>query len=512
MFKDLRISLLCGAALLASSFWIAGQASESPALRAPRSWADSDLADYRLPLAGLGKPPVMIGALDYYRLPESNLKTYPVYAPAAEPPGYFEWLKTLEPKPLVDVAALRTEQDWVAAGREVFYGRELPRFTGSEENLKLIRDPRVVAAYRLQQTPEGVLLGLRYVVRAKGKVELGTDTCAMCHTQVRGGRVIEGAPNNYTPFGPLMGDLTRRYQQISPVFLEERRRKHMREDYRVPYLQPDPNAAVADLPAGEIADLYERIPVGVYPRNNTSLLHPVKIANLIGVQDLKYFDRTGTSRNRSIRDLMRYCASIADVSDALTAYGDGPSSHLVLANMGLGAGIHRTPDPLLYALALFINSLQPPPSIDTATDPAVLSNGKRVFMGSGCPGCHTPGLFTNNRLTLAQGFRPPESLMRQYDIMPLSVGTDPGLAMETRKGTGLYRVPSLRMLSVYAAFLHDGSIGSLEELFDRRRLSGDYRSSNWSSAVPSHAVKGHLFGLDLSEPDRTALVAYLKTL
>ena len=487
-----------------------GAASGSPDTAVPHSWYDADLAGYRLPLASLGKPPEMIPEADYYRLPETNLKTYPVYSPDAEPSGYLERLKTLEPAPLVDVSTLKSESDWIAAGREVFYGRELPRFTGSEDNLQLIRNPRVIAAYRLQTTKDGVLLGLRYVVRQKGKVELGTDTCAMCHVQVRAdGEVVEGAPNNHTPFGPLMGDLTRRYEQMSPALLEERRRKHMREDYRVPYLKDDPNLASADLPAAKIAELYERVPLGVYPRNNTSLLFPVKIANLIGVRDLRFFDRTGDARNRGIQDLMRYCGSIADVSDALTSYGDGPAAHLVLANMGLAGGVHRTPDPLLYALALYIGSLRPPAIPVTNADAA---NGKRVFMHAACPGCHTPGLFTNNRLTLAEGFHPPEAVMKAYDVMPVSVGTDPGLALQTRKGTGFYRVPSLRMLSLNAAFLHDGSVGSLEELFDPRRLRDDFHSSNWGPSVPAHAVKGHRFGTDLNPQDRAALVAYLKTL
>jgi hypothetical protein len=477
----------------------------------PHSWYDADLNGYRLPLANLGKPPAMITETEYYRLPENNLKTYPVYTPQAEPPGYLDRLKSLDPAPLVDVATLKTESDWIAAGREVFYGRELPRFTGSEDNLQLIRNPQVLAAYRLQTTKDGILLGLRYVVRQKGKVELGTDTCAMCHVQVRaGGELIEGAPNNYTPFGPLMGDLTRRYAQMSPALLEERRRKHMREDYRVPYLKDDPNLASADLPADKIAALYERVPLGVYPRNNTSLLYPVKIANLIGVQDLHFFDRTGDARNRGIQDLMRYCGSIADVSDALTSYGDGPAAHLVLANMGLAGGVHRTPDPLLYALALFIDSLKPPPIPPANLELA--AKGKNIFMHAQCPGCHTPGLFTNNRLTLAQGFHPSETIMKAYNVMPVSVGTDPGLALDTRKGTGFYRVPSLRMLSLNAAFLHDGSVGSMEEFFDPARLRDDYHSSNWGAATAAHAVKGHLFGLDLNPQDRAALVAYLRTL
>jgi hypothetical protein len=477
----------------------------------PKVWDDREIAGFRLPLAGLGIPPKLISEHDYYALPEVNLKTYPVYTPDKEPAGYMEWLQQRDPAPLVEISKLKTEADWIAAGREVFYGRELPRFTGSEDNLKLIRDPKVIAAYGLQTTPEGVLLGLRYVVRAKGKVELGTDTCAMCHVRVLpGGKVLEGPANVHTPFGPLMGDLTRRYAAIGPQFLEDRRRKQMREDYRVPFLKDDPNLAVASLPAEEIARLYESNPLGVHARTNTSLLYPVKIANLIGLRDMRYFDRTGTARQRDIRDLMRYSEMIADVSDALTHFGAGPDATLKLENMGLEGGIKRTPDPLLYALAKYIYSLRPPQNPNPKD--AKARRGEEVFQAAGCSGCHTPPLYTNNRLTLAKDFQPPPGLLREADILPLSVETDPNLALKTRKGTGLYRVPSLRMLWLEACFLHDGSIGTLEEFFNPARLKPEFRSSNWNPATPAHAVPGHPFGLALNIDDRSALIAFLKTL
>lgn len=477
----------------------------------PRVWDNRDIASFRLPLAKLGAPPRLVSESEYYSLPEVNRRTYPVYTPDKEPKGYMEWLSRQEPKPLIEVSKLKTDADWIAAGREVFYGRELPRFTGSEHNLELIRDQRVLAAYKLQTTGDGVLLGLRYVIREKGKVELGTDTCAMCHVRILpDGRVIEGPANVHTPFGPLMADLTRRYAQMGAAMLEDRRRKNMREDYRVPFLADDPNLTAADLPAEEIARLYDANPLGVQPRTNTSLLYPVKIANLIGIADIRYFDRTGTSRNRNIRDLMRYAEMIADVSDALTHWGEGPHATLKLENMGLAGGIQRTPDALLYALARFIESLRPPANPNPTDKRA--QRGAAVFRSAGCVGCHTPPLYTNNRLTLARGFEPPPELLQQADVMPLSVGTDPHLALSTRKGTGLYRVPSLRMVWLEACLLHDGSIGSLEELLNPARLKPDFRSSNWNPVTPAHAVRGHEFGLELSATDRGDLIAFLRTL
>jgi hypothetical protein len=96
--------------------------------------------------------------------------------------------------------------------------------------------------------------------------------------------------------------------------------------------------------------------------------------------------------------------------------------------------------------------------------------------------------------------------------MDISVGTDPNLALKTRRGTGFYRIPSLRMVWMDVAFLHDGSIGSLDELFDKKRLDPSFHSSNWAPITKPHAIEGHEFGLNLKSEDRTALIAFLKTL
>ena len=69
--------------------------------------------------------------------------------------------------------------------------------------------------------------------------------------------------------------------------------------------------------------------------------------------------------------------------------------------------------------------------------------GQKVFQREGCVNCHTPPLYTSNRLTLAAGYMPPKDAPATLDVLRLSVGTDPGLALKTRKGTGYYKVPSL---------------------------------------------------------------------
>jgi cytochrome c peroxidase len=80
---------------------------------------------------------------------------------------------------------------------------------------------------------------------------------------------------------------------------------------------------------------------------------------------------------------------------------------------------------------------------------------------------NTAPLYTNNKLTLAEGFTPPKGRPASLDVLPVSVHTDPGLALATRKGTGYYKVPALKGVWYRGHYLHDGSVASLEELFDQ---------------------------------------------
>lgn len=125
--------------------------------------------------------------------------------------------------------------------------------------------------------------------------------------------------------------------------------------------------------------------------------------------------------------------------------------------------------------------------------------------------CHTPPLYTNNKLTLAEGFAPPED--SPLDIVRTSVRTDPSLALRTRKGTGLYKVPSLKGVWYRGHYLHDRSVGSLEELFDPDRLNGTHNPGGFTPpGTPMRAIRGHEFGLDVTREERAELIAFLRTL
>ena len=158
---------------------------------------------------------------------------------------------------------------------------------------------------------------------------------------------------------------------------------------------------------------------GVLARQGTSAAHPPHIPSLIGVQDLRYLDATGLVHHRSIGDLMRY-AIINSGLDTLAHFGDfQPSPHRMASAGEEGT---RYSDEQLYAMALYIYSLKPPPNPNPLDDRA--RRGQKIFEQQGCAGCHTPPLYTNNKLTPALGFRVPDDLLKSGDILNVSVGTD----------------------------------------------------------------------------------------
>jgi hypothetical protein len=136
-----------------------------------------------------------------------------------------------------------------------------------------------------------------------------------------------------------------------------------------------------------------------------------------------------------------------------------------------------------------------------------------VFDHVGCNVCHTPPLYTNNELTPVQEFQTPDIHVSQPDVLQINVDTDANLTMHTRRGSGYYKVPSLKGLWYRGPIEHNGSVATLEDWFDPKRLNDDYVPTGFVGAgVKARAVKGHTYGLSLSEEDRQALIAFLKTL
>ncbi len=478
----------------------------------PKTWEAKELASLELPRPGLKEPPVHISAEFYYRIPVMPIyKSYPIYAPGRGPEDYLEWLRKQEPSIVFDAARLRTDEDWRRAGELVF---DAP--VGYENDLALeivslamVRDRVWYRESGVPVTREGIMPFARYVVRRKGAVEVGNAACGMCHTRVMpDGSLVKGAQGNF-PF-----DRTLAFRARGTVA----DRLILKFLYLAPWARPD-TMEPATLTDMQIYALQDSIPPGVLARHGTSLVSPVQIPDLIGIANRRYLDRTGLVRHRNIGDLMRY-AALNQAADDFTDYGGfmpvklfSPSlpdpAKLDTAKIGLQRA--RYSDEQLYALARYLYSLQPPANPNLPDE--LSSRGRQIFEREGCAGCHTPPLYTNNRLTPAPGFTIPPAHKRDYDVMEVSAGTDPTLALRTRRGTGYYKVPSLLGVWYRGPFEHNGSVATLEDWFDAARLRQDYVPTAWKgNGVKTRAVKGHEFGLNLSPVDKKALIAFLRTL
>ena len=85
--------------------------------------------------------------------------------------------------------------------------------------------------------------------------------------------------------------------------------------------------------------------------------------------------------------------------------------------------------------------------------------------------------------------------------------------MQAMRGTGYYKVPSLKGVWYRGPFEHNGSVATLEDWFDSRRLRDDYVPTGFKGyGVKTRAIKGHQFGLKLSSEDKQALIGFLRTL
>ena len=142
---------------------------------------------------------------------------------------------------------------------------------------------------------------------------------------------------------------------------------------------------------------------------------------------------------------------------------------------------HRIPRVLSWALAEYYHSLPPPsPELDTTDVAEEAARGEELFEAEGCAGCHVPPLYTSD------------------EPIPFAiVGTDPEATTSSVRGTGFYRVPSLRGVSRTAPYLHHGEVDSLELMLDPDRLD---------------TTPGHEFGHELAPEEKEDLVTFLKTL
>ncbi|MGH7295177.1 MAG: hypothetical protein ACRELB_09600, partial [Polyangiaceae bacterium] len=233
----------------------------------------------------------------------------------------------------------------------------------------------------------------------------------------------------------------------------------------------DSGRAILDAAAGPIGDAYATAVAqwgpGRLDVTTTAGTEPVRIADLRPVRWLTHLQADAT-----VAQLDRTTLAIRLETLIITSHQQ----------------TSRPPRMVTLALAAYVASLAdalPDPSAAAQVSP----RGAQVF-ATRCTSCHVPPALTG----------PP---------VPLAVvGTDPALGESPVRGTGTYRVPSLHGVGTRGPLLHDGTVPSLEAMFDPARVTADFTAKLHGAG----AVPGHPFGLDLDDDDRAALVTYLGAL
>ena len=493
-------NILCSLMVLAAAVVAAQQPTKPPV-----TWDEAALREWATPIAALNVRPGHFSPEEYHKAPVDNLRTYPVYFPGREPAGYWEMLQSVGPKPLIEPSTLNGEADWIRAGQRVFDEFDIAAFRVLDPKaVALARSPEGFVKTSVAPRADGTLPDLRWIPTREG-VALGIGNCAPCHTRLMpDGTLLRGAPPNERP-SPIGRFGIGRWGASAIELAGDTPGMAVWRSWAAPWIKDDIHESLKTLPLAQIGPIFGAAAApGLFPRWNGSAYYPTKIPDLIGIKDRKYIDHTATHQHRGPGDLMRYAALVtfSDVSDF------GP--HRMLTDQQRRVPF-RAPDEALYAMAMFIYSLEPPANPNRSA--SGIADGERVFRREGCGACHTPPLYTNNRLTLSTGFTPPPEHSKFLDIMRVSVGTDPSLALKTRKGTGYYKVPSLKGVWYRGRYLHDGSLTTLEEMFDPARLRNDFVPTGFvPPGQKTRAVPGHVFGMKLNEKDRSALLAFLRSL
>jgi cytochrome c peroxidase len=478
--------------------------AQTDAIRAPRIWDDRALEDWATPIAALGVRPGHFTAAEYYAVPADNLRTYPVYRPDREPPGYWDWLRKQKPQPLVDAKIPRTPQDWIQAGEVAFRSLDQPLVRTSDPGvIQSFRDPKKYD--RVWTQADGSLAIARWVVTEAG-VQLSVAECASCHARalpdgtVRWGAPLGALPSGNRAYMPVPIQVLRASALVFPgdsrsVSIWRQFTVPWAPDERIEKLRDDPDATAVLHSAGP----------NTFARTHGSPFYATKTPDLNPVHYGRYLDATGTHRLRGPEDIARYAAFVAGADPM--EFG----SFQILTPEQKRIRF-RYADEILYAIGVYLMSLDPIKNPNPASADLV-TRGRQIFARETCVQCHVPPDYTSGKLTVATGFTPAAGHPNHADLINVSVGTDPGLAMNTRKGTGFYKIPSLRGVWYRPALLHDGSAANLEEMFDPDRLRPDHEPGGWKGpGVAKRAIPGHPFGLALSAEDKSALLAFLRSL
>ncbi|MEQ1565853.1 MAG: hypothetical protein ABMA64_09470 [Myxococcota bacterium] len=331
-------------------------------------------------------------------------------------------------------------------------------------------------------------------------------TCASCHFGPLGdGRYAVGAPNHGYAYGEHMLSILLIPAAASPLFRES---------------DHDPEAIAA------VRDVLDRLSddPGVAIQLGLALLPllGVEVATVAVEQEGEYASWPPGTMDFVI-DPLPIDDGVHTVSKISALWGipsdaeveSAHMEHAMLAWAGsahsldqflqgfvqLGGGdVAAWPPERLAPLRSYIESLRAPEPLEPPDVDAV-SRGEAVFRSAGCVECHA-------------GPRGSGARIYTYDEIgtdaAMEAWADPDLDGEPCCGIGDtdtvlthgIKSPRLTGSAYFGRFLHNGSLGTLEEVLCLSPRPDD-RGEPWSDA-------GHTYGCDLPDDERAALAVYLR--
>jgi hypothetical protein len=364
----------------------------------PRTWDTVALSDWGTPLANINLRPGYFSEAEYYKAPVDNYRTFPVYDPAREPAGYWDSIRGSKPVPLIDLPASGS-LDWPLAGKRVWEELDVPFFRLYDtDSISMARS----AEYFRKNRNRIVMLGngtsaiYRWVVTPQG-IALGVTACASCHTRVLpDGSTLTGPGINRLTSDALLDRMLGRLLQIA--YAGDTPQQAAWRQFGVPWIPGDIHQKLKAMSDQEMGRLFAAEVPGVTDRPNGSPWYITKIPDLIGIRDRMFIDHTATHQHRGPGDLMRYAALI-EYADAMD-FG----AHRMLGDAQRKVRV-RWPDELLYALAQYLYSLQPPTNPNPRDAGALAGEGVRSRRLSGMP--HPASLY-QQQADSGLGFSPPK--------------------------------------------------------------------------------------------------------
>jgi mono/diheme cytochrome c family protein len=357
---------------------------------------------------------------DWERLDAWNPLVAPVAASAldaAPPLALPADARALE---LPDDATWDPSMSLVALGEEAFF--RYPAQLAPTALTPLTRD----AAQRYGLWLDGTRgVGGVVAVEVAGGTALALS-CASCHADVVGGRLVPGLPSAHLDLGSMIYD----------------------------------SAAIDDVTSSNLLAWGP----GRNDVTTSDASLPERVSDLRPLRFLSHLQYDATVRQLDVVSLAVRIETLL-----ITSHGQAI----------------RPPRIVALAIAQYLWSLA-----DGLPAAPVAETPGRALFAARCSGCHAGDGLTSAPRPLAE------------------IGTDPRLGLSLDRGTGLYRVPSLRGVGERPTLFHDGTLPDLDALLDPQRLDAGYAGG----ARGAGPVNGHAFGLDLSPSERAALLDYVRSL